>query len=191
MKINYQNKIGILLDLHDTLVKSKSCWIKAFKKIAKDKIEAKVMIDEYKNGGWKREILLRHGYDYEQVKDIYLQYVSPKNDIIRLCKKYESDFKLILVTNATYSRMNEDIKKVDLKFFKKYTRENGIKPNNEYILNILKENNLDSAIMIGNDKVKDVFDNISHKVKSVIIGRFANRYLLDKKIQHIIKEFNS
>ena len=117
MKTNFQNDIVICFDLHDTLLDSTTAWLKAFKDIVNgDEKLYKTIIEEYLNGGWKREICKKYGYRYDDVKDIYLTYVRPFFEIKKFCQEMKKRHRVYIITNATKKRAVEDIEILQMEF---------------------------------------------------------------------------
>lgn len=189
MKINSQNKIAICFDLHDTLLNSYPAWIKAFTMVTNGDLEkSEKMIEEFKKGEWKREICSRYGYTYDEVKNIYLQNVKPIYPVKKFCEMVKKNNSVYIITNATQPRAEEDIFILGMTFEKVYTRENGIKPDKNYIKRIIKENNLSHLIMVGNEKERDVFS--LPETTSIIVNENTSYEYLMNKYNNLINLYN-
>ena len=190
MKTNFQNKILVCFDLHDTLLSSQKAWIIAFKEITKnDNKKFEAIKKEYLDGGWKREICKKYGYDYNDLKNIYLGIVEPMEEVKKFCLEMKKRHKVFIITNATYKRALEDIGILKIDFEKVYSRDNGIKPDTEYIKNILKENDMEKMIMVGNEYERDVFD--LPNTKSIIVNKKSTFNDLINEYNLIIKFFTN
>ena len=159
MKTNFQDKLVVCFDLHDTLLNSFPAWLIAFEQITgKDTDLCSKIKSEFIAGGWKREICKKYGYDYNDVKNIYLDNVTAIQGVKEFYDYVKNYYKVFVITNATMPRAKEDIEILGIDFDKVYTRDNGIKPDKDYILDIMSQNNFDYMVMVGNEKERDIFD---------------------------------
>ena len=191
MKTNFQSdiqdKIVVCFDLHDTLVYSTRAWKKAFKIVCKnDKGVAKKIIEEYNAGGWKRKICESYGYDYDEVKKIYFPFLKPIKSTKKFCLKMKEYHKVFIITNAKKTRAIEDSKILGINFDKIYSRDDGVKPDKEYIERILTENNIKYMIMVGNEEC-DKFPFKQIKIIEILPRITYNKLI--KNYEKILKEF--
>ncbi|MBQ7307509.1 MAG: HAD-IA family hydrolase [Clostridia bacterium] len=189
MKTNFHNEIVVCFDLHDTLLFSQNAWLEAFKIITKgDDEKYQTIKKEYLEGGWKREICKKFGYQYDEVKDIYLTIVEPMEEVKKFCEEMQKKHRVFIITNATYKRAIEDIKVLKMEFEKVYSRDDGKKPDPEYIKKILEQNDIHNMIMVGNETVRDIF-NLPN-TKSIIVNQNTQYKDLIKEYKKIISEIN-
>lgn len=190
MKTNFQNNLVVCFDLHDTLLDSFPAWIKAFEQITgddKDKFEK--IKSEFVGGGWKREICKKYGYDYNDVKKIYLGYVKAIKGVKEFCLYIKKYYHTFVITNATLPRAEEDIKILGIEFEKVYSRDNGIKPDKDYIKGIIKGNNFDFLVMVGNETERDIFD--IDNTRTIIVSPSSTFEELKKQFDLILDYFKS
>lgn len=189
MKTSFQNNLIVCFDLHDTLLDSTKAWIKAFRQICKNDKNLFLKIkQEYLAGGWKREICKKYGYKYEEVKNIYLSKVKTITGVKKFCDWLIKQYRVFVITNATYKRALEDIDILKIKFEKVYSRDNGIKPDKDYIKSIMEQNNAKYMLMVGNEKERDIF-NLPN-TKTIIVTKHITLNKLKKTYRKFLKELN-
>jgi len=156
-------KIGVFFDLHNTLTDANEAWKSAYRDLVSNSEHRKIakMIDQKES---REKLCVEHGLDYGLVTQRYRENLSINEYGLLLLNSLSKHFEVCLVTNSSKEKTISDLKKIGLnqKFKKVYTKENGTKPDPEYIKDIIKENNFDLVFMIGNDVYEDfvISDNI-------------------------------
>ena len=149
-------KIGICFDLHNTLTDANEAWKLAYKDLVgnSEYLEISKRIDQKES---REKLCVEHGLNYSLVTQKYRENLSINEYGLLLLNSLSKYFEVCLVTNSSKEKAINDLKKIglDQKFNKIYTKENGTKPDPEYIKNIIKENNFDLVLMIGNDIYED------------------------------------
>lgn len=145
----------ILADFHGTIVDANKAWHKAYCHLCPDKSE--IIWQNIKAKEHRQEIANFLGVDYNQVIALYREFLTVRDDIIKLIKGL--NLPIIVISNSSKERLMLDINQVknqhDLVFEKVYSGSDGKKPDTEYVENIIRENGYDTAYMIGNDLNED------------------------------------
>lgn len=177
--------ISICYDLHNTLIKSNHAWLKAFKKLCKDKYPA--IKQEYKFMS-RKSICRKYDINFESIENEYRKYIRLNKKVCKTYYKYLDKYPTMIISNAPSSRVYKDILKCKLKHnsVKIYTKEDGEKPNSEYINKILLQNKIEFAIMIGDNKNEDVFD--LKNVRTILVDETKN---ISKEINKILEELKN
>lgn len=130
-------------------------WHKAYCHLCPDKSE--IIWQKIKAKEHRQEIANFLGVDYNQVIALYREFLTVRDDIIKLIKGL--NLPIIVISNSSKERLMLDINQVknqhDLVFEKVYSGSDGKKPDTEYVENIIRENGYDTAYMIGNDLNED------------------------------------
>lgn len=115
-----------------------------------------------------------YNIDYSKLENSYRQYLKLNRRVMSFIISIYNFYNIILISNSSAKRVHADLKKIKMqKYFNKvYTKEDGIKQNHNYIEKILKENNIDLMIYIGNDKTEDLIEN--ERVVSLLIQNEDN-----------------
>lgn len=169
-------KLSIWFDFHDTIVDSSKAWLKAYKYYCSKKEYRKISF-LYKKGYSRKKLANMVNIDYYLIENKYREYLKTKRIITWLLYYCINKYDVIIISNASRKRILKDLEKVKINCdqIKLYTKENGHKPEIKYINNIIKDNNIDEVIMIGNDKFEDNFKQ--KKINTVIIKNiFSESY---------------
>lgn len=157
---------GIMLDFHGTLVNSNQAWLEAFSILDPPRREY------YREKIWKKES--RHllaqtaRLSFTEVYDLYATLLQPRLEIVDLVKKLGESYPLIIVSNSERERLLQDLQKIPpLPIQRIYSKENGRKPNLDYLESILHEMSWERAFLIGNDPEEDLVQ--SRCITSIII----------------------
>ena len=130
-------------------------WHKAYCHLCPEKSE--IIWQKIKAKEHRQEIANFLGVDYNQVIALYREFLTVRDDIIKLIKGL--NLPIIVISNSSKERLMLDINQVknqhDLVFEKVYSGSDGKKPDTEYVENIIRENGYDTAYMIGNDLNED------------------------------------
>lgn len=177
--------ISICYDLHNTLIKSDHAWLKAFKKLCKDKYP--VIKQEYKFMS-RKTICRKYDINFENLEIEYRKYIQLNKKVCKIYYKYLDKYPTMIISNAPASRVYKDIEKCKLKHnsVKIYTKEDGEKPASGYINKILLLNKIQFAIMIGDNKAEDIF-NLKN-VNTVLVNKTKN---INKEINKILENFKN
>lgn len=177
--------IAISYDLHNTLIKSNKAWLKAFKSLSKEHYSN--IKQEYSFMS-RKAICKKYDINFEQLEYEYRKYIKLNKRVCKLYYKYLHKFPTLIISNAPASRVYRDIQKCNLKYdcVKIYTKEDGEKPDSEYINKILLQNKIEFAIMIGDNKNEDVFD--LNNVKTILIDETKN---LSKEINKLLEHLKN
>lgn len=177
--------IAICYDLHNTIIKSDSAWLKAFKKICKENYP--IIKQEYKFMS-RRSICKKYDMNFEQLENEYRRHIILSRKVCKVYYKYMRKFQTLIISNAPASRVYKDIEKCRLEhsFVKIYTKEDGEKPDDKYIKEILLENNIDFMIMIGDSRNEDIFN--LRNVKTILVTETKN---INRKINKLLKELQN
>ena len=158
-------KVLVGFDLHDTLILSTEAWLRAFKIVAPNifsEIENDYMIFS------RKDICKKYNINYENLKKIYRKNLKVNSNAVKVYNKLCTLFDTCIITNASFERATQDMIFCGIKYNKLYTRENGLKPNIDYIKDILNKQKCDYLIYIGN-KNEDIL--IGDNIKSYIISK--------------------
>lgn len=157
------NKIAFAFDLHDTIVNASKAWIAGYQEEMPDENgvkDKKDCISVLLREKVSRSLISRaFNLDHTAVELAYRRNLNTNINVISLVQALKSaGFKIILISNARRKRAMDDIKFLELEklFFRIYTQENGLKPDFDYVDSIIRENELDLLIMIGNSQ-EDIF----------------------------------
>ena len=177
--------IAICYDLHNTLIKSNKAWLKAFKKMCREKYS--IIKQEYKFMS-RKSICKKYDINSEQLENEYRKYIKLSKKVCKSYYEYLHKLPTIIISNAPASRVYKDIEKCKLKHnsVKIYTKEDGEKPDSEYINKILLQNKIEFAIMIGDNKNEDVFD--LKNVRTILVDETKN---ISQEINKILEEFKN
>lgn len=145
----------ILADFHGTIVDANAAWYKAYCHLCPKKSEIiwqKIKAKEHRQG-----IADFLGVDYNQVVALYRDFLTVREDIIKLIEGL--NLPIIIISNSSKERLMLDIDRVknqhNLVFEKVYSGSDGKKPDIKYVENIIRENGYETAYMIGNDINED------------------------------------
>lgn len=145
----------ILADFHGTIVDANLAWYKAYCCLCPEKSD--IIWQKIKAKEHRQEIANYIGVDYTRVIELYRNFLTVRQDIIKLIKGL--NLPVIIISNSSRDRLMLDIEKTqnqhDLEFEKIYSGLDGKKPDVEYIERIILENGYESAYMIGNDINED------------------------------------
>lgn len=185
--IFYHNKTcGLLFDLHDTLVNSREAWLSGLIQLQpfRDKAELEMLYDTLK----RKEICKLLNINYEEWLKLYQDNISVKPIMVELLNIVSKKFKCYIVSNASFERVHYDCRLVGEHYFQKiYSKEDGKKPNAEYIKSILFDNKLDYGILIGDNYQEDY--TLLPTVQSVIINQSDDTVTILEKILSAMKKF--
>lgn len=175
-------KMGLMVDLHDTLLESSIAWIKSFYVLIPGEIEN--CVNDLSKGISRRTVAKTFGVSYDIVLDEYRKHLKPREEVYTLIQILSNEFPLVIVSNSSRDRIEKDIALLpSLNIERVYSKENGKKPDRMYLESILENMSWDSAILIGNNLVED--RSTSERITSIIfpINRFQNYkdYLYFKK----------
>ena len=173
--------ISICYDLHNTLIKSDPAWLKAFKKLCKNRYP--VIKQEYKFMS-RKAICRKYNIDFEILENEYRKHIRLNKKVCKTYYKYLDEYPTMIISNAPASRVYKDIEKCKLNhdLVKIYTKEDGEKPASKYINKILSQNKIQFAIMIGDNKDEDIF-NLTN-VKTILVDKTKN---INKEINKILE----
>jgi HAD superfamily hydrolase (TIGR01549 family) len=145
----------ILVDFHGTIVDANAAWYKAYCHLCPEKSE--IIWQKIKAKEHRQEIADFLGVDYNQVIALYRDFLTVREDIIKLIKGL--NLPIIIISNSSKERLMLDIDQVknqhNLVFEKVYSGSDGKKPDIKYVENIIRENGYETAYMIGNDLNED------------------------------------
>lgn len=177
--------IAISYDLHNTIIKSDRAWLKAFKKICKENYSA--IKQEYKFMS-RKSICKKYNINFEQLENEYRQHIKLSRRVCKVYYEYMYKFQTLIISNAPASRVFKDVEKCGLEHshVKIYTKEDGEKPDGEYIKKILSQNKIDFMIMIGDNRNEDIFN--LRNVKTILVTETKN---IKRKINKILKELQN
>ena len=166
----------LLVDFHGTIVDANLAWYRAYCASCPDKSE--YIWNRLSAKDSRKEIAQSLGLNYDDVIKIYRQNLAVRDDVIKMI--HGLNLPIIIVSNASLERLMADINTVqsqhNLTFLKIYSKENGKKPDVEYIERIIAENGFDGAYMIDNDIDEGVIK--SPKVTNILV---PNLYFFDNK----------
>ncbi|MCM1439921.1 MAG: HAD family hydrolase [Roseburia sp.] len=184
---SYQNKkCGLLFDLHDTLVNSREAWLLGLTRLNpfRDKEELEMLYDSLK----RKEICKFLDISYEDWLKHYQDNISVKPIMVELLNIVSTKFKCYIVSNASSERVHYDCRLVGEHYFQKiYCKEDGIKPNAEYLKSILADNQLDYGILVG-DNYQEDYINLP-TLQSVIINQSDDAAAILEKIISVAQKF--
>jgi len=178
---------AILFDLHDTLIQSREAWLRAFKYLRPNEYgRIRKMYDKPIN---RKKICEIYSIDYTALKKEYQNYLREYKCTIFVLKRLSNLYKIIILSNASKNRIIEDLSRFELSnyIFKIYSKEDGMKPNENYIQKIIAENHISRAIMIGNNYNEDVLN--LNNIDNIIITNVFDRILLWHRVQKKIKKW--
>lgn len=157
--------IGLLVDLHGTLLESNLAWARALESI-----------DPKKSGFYREQIQFkrsRHelaqiaGVSFDSLLNVYRKYLLPRDPIVALFRTLSCEYPSVLVSNCQRDRVLADLHYLPTLSFKKiYTIEEGKKPERIYLQRILDDQGWDKAFLLGNDLIEDYSEN--ENVTSII-----------------------
>lgn len=172
-------KLLVCFDLHDTLVNSTKAWLKAYKKMSPNKY--KEIKKDYKKGMFRKEICKKYDIEYNRVKAIYREHLHEKKFVIKYYNFIRNNYDTCIITNASSMRAKEDLEHCNIKYDKLYTSDDGLKPDSKYISKIMKENESDFLILIGNqdEDILTLPNTTSYLIKNDL--QIVNIYVKIKK----------
>lgn len=204
-------KLLVCFDLHDTLVSSTKAWLDAYKQTNPN--EYKLIKKDYKSGMSRKKICKKYDINYEYLEEIYRKKLHRKKLVMRYYNLIRNKYNTCIITNASSMRARKDLEHCNIKYNKLYTSDDGLKPNSKYISRIMKENESDFLILIGNQDEdilllpktisylieRDIqIISIYNKIRRIKESKVMNKILLlsgpnkktgyDQKIKEIIKE---
>ncbi|MRG27783.1 HAD family hydrolase [Laceyella tengchongensis] len=157
------SRIAFAFDLHDTVVYSSEAWLAAYmEQITAEHraVEKKECVSLLLRGKISRSLVSSiFGLDHDVVEEAYRCNLNMNTKMLTLIQTLkDAGFKTILISNAKSKRVMDDIKSLGIEklFSVIYTKENGRKPYFDYIDSIIRENELDLLVMIGNGQ-EDIF----------------------------------
>jgi len=162
-------KLSIWFDFHDTIVNSSKAWLKAYKYYCSKKYYYQIR-KMYKQGVSRKKLASMLNVDYSLIEDKYRENLKNRKIITWLLYYCIENFDVLIISNASRNRILKDLDKVKINYnnIKLYTKEDGLKPREKYIDNIIKINKFEKVIMIGNDKFED---NLKHtKITNILAG---------------------
>lgn len=147
-------------DLHGTIVNSDEAWKSAIIKVAPSKLRD-VILNAYNSGVSKRCICTLYNINFSLLEEEYRRCLSCNDKVVQLIKLIFKKQEIILISNGNKERVYKDLQKFGLVnyFSKIYTKEDGDKTDKNYIDHIIKSNNIDLLVYIGNNWEEDVLDN--------------------------------
>ncbi len=165
----------LVVDLHNTLVRSNDAWLKAFlfegNIMNADFIERKIYL---KNS--RRMISKQVNADYNKALEQYSKNIRPNAPLLRILSDLQcAGLPIVIVTSAGSERITKDIDRV-----RRFFTPDGIfdktkfnKSNRSDWTALLKKFNAKKALYIGNDVDEDVID---HKnVVTLLVGDFLSK----------------
>ncbi|MBU2616025.1 MAG: hypothetical protein KKC19_02885 [Nanoarchaeota archaeon] len=168
--------IGLMVDLHGTLLESNQAWAKALESIDPDRSEFYRQQIQLKRS--RHELAEIAGVSFDDLQSAYRRFLFPRDEVIGIIRSLSDIYPMVLVTNAERNRVLDDLEHLqNLPFLRVYTREDGKKPNPIYLQRILDEQGWGEAFLIGNDLTEDYSEN--KKITSIIIPQ---RKLIEKII---------
>lgn len=149
--------IGLMVDLHGTLLDSNYAWSKAFQKFDPKRM------DYYShalcNKVSRKELANIAGVPFEQIKAEYRKNLRPREEILAIVNILKKSFELVIVTNSKRNDALLDLEYLpNLNYKAIFTKEDGCKPDMEYLNSIIEQLNWEFAYLIGNDICEDCVD---------------------------------
>lgn len=159
-------KIGILFDVHGTLLDSNKAWISSFSKYGDKPSEY------YSDKIWgkysRKQLAKEIGVSFDIIKAEYRKNLLPRNEIVNMLIELSKSYEVAILSNARKEDVNEDLKKIEkIPKMRIFSREDGKKPDSKYVEHVLEKLEWEKAYMIGNDPDEDVFN--TEKVTSLIV----------------------
>jgi len=174
-------EMGVLCDFHGTLVDANKAWADAFASCKLSNLDE--IIDLIYKKVNRKIICADFGLDYDDIKNKYVNYLVPRDDVVNLVKKLSYDNTIIIISNSSRVRLMRDINQVKeqlgLNIIAVYSKEDGNKNDALYIENILDKHHFDHAYIVGNDIREDF--NPSAKITNIFVP-YKNTILLNKSL---------
>jgi PAS domain-containing protein len=154
---------GLLVDVHGTLLLSNRAWARAFGRYDPDRFG--MYCEEISKKRDRRELAAIAKVPYERIVDAYREELTPRQDVIRMIER--SGLPRVIVSNARRERLLLDLELLDFACDRIYTKEDGRKPDTNYLERILRDQRWDCAYLIGNDPIEDY--SMHPRIQSIII----------------------
>lgn len=167
-----ENRIGFAFDLHGTLVLSNEAWVNAFiSEIGDEEYRTEIKKMVYLKAS-RRDIAKRFGIVYESVLKRYFSLVEPDNKMLTLVKDLSEIFPVFLVSSASPEKVEYDLKSISLDkaFTRIYDCRSFCKAQKDDWDKLIKENDLDLLIYVGNDIDEDIV--LADKLCVLLSGNF-------------------
>lgn len=103
-------KIGVFFDFHDIFVDARGAWMKAFRKLTRDRS----VVEDYENGVSKRQICEKYNIDYRIAENIYRKNLKLIEENLKFAQLLSKCYDINLLSCSNVDRLNKDLKKFKL-----------------------------------------------------------------------------